>query len=99
MIENDPKINVNRKLWDDWEAYSAGNHLFYVQEDVPEAFLRDAYKRAVRSFYLHPSFIFRAVLKLRTLSQFISYFKYFLNMLSIKIVSDQQKFLDEERSC
>ena len=86
MIESDPGITVNQQLWEQWESYSAGNHLFYLQDAVPEGYLREAYKRAVRDFYLRPSFILKAVLQLRSPEQLRSYFRSLLNMLKVRMV-------------
>jgi len=87
MIEGNPDITINRALWEEWESYSAGNHLFYVQKDVPESYLHDAYKRAVKEFYLRPSFIIRALLQIRSFKQLVSYGKSFFNMLKVRLVS------------
>ena len=87
MIENNQNITINEALWEKWESYSAGNHLFYVQKDVPESYLHDAYKRAVKDFYIRPSFIMQAFFKIRSFRQLLSYFQSFLNMLKVRMVS------------
>lgn len=86
MIVDTPGIAVNEDLWEKWDHYSAGNHLFYVQEGVPEDKLRDAYARAVKGFYLRPGFILKAALGVRSLAQLRLYWKYFLNMTKVKMV-------------
>ncbi len=90
-IEDAKNITINRDMWEKWEAYSAGNHLFYVQEELSEEYLRDAYKRAVKDFYLRPGFILKALLQLRTFTQFYVYVKYFLNMLKVGMINKQDK--------
>ncbi|MFH0986175.1 MAG: radical SAM protein [Candidatus Omnitrophota bacterium] len=86
MIEGNPDLTINHALWEKWESYSAGNHLFYVQKNVPESYLLDAYKRAVKDFYLRPGFILRALFKIRSLRQLVSYLQSFLNMLKVRLV-------------
>jgi radical SAM superfamily enzyme YgiQ (UPF0313 family) len=89
IIEKSPDIRINRELWAQWENYSAGNHLFYVQPGVSERYLRDAYRRAVRDFYISPTFILKAVKQVRSLKQLASYFKYFTQIRKIKLVKNQ----------
>lgn len=89
-IEESPDIKINHDLWEEWEAYSAGNHLFYVQDGLDEDYLADAYKRAVKNFYLRPSFILKAALQLRSFAQLRIYFRYFLNMLRVGMVKGRQ---------
>ncbi len=89
MIESDPNITINAQIWEKWESYSAGNHLFYVQQGVSEVFLADAYRRAVKRFYLRPGFIINALLTLRSFAQFKSYLRAFLNMIKIRLVKSE----------
>lgn len=88
MIEEDPHIHINRELWDKWEHYSAGNHLFYVQDGVSEEFLKDVYDRAVRKFYLRPGFILRAMSEIRSFAQLRQYWRYFRNMVKVRLVDN-----------
>lgn len=90
IIENAPNITINTELWDKWEEYSAGNRLFYVQKGVPKEYLHDAYKRAVKNFYLNPQFIFKAILQIRSFRQLKSYVRSFLNMLRVKMVTNKE---------
>ncbi len=88
MIEADPACSIRRDIWDDWEAFTVGNRIFYTQNDLDEDYLKEVYARAIRGFYLTPSFILKSLAGMRSFDQFKSYFKTFLNMLSVRLLED-----------
>ncbi len=84
QIEADPGCRINREIWDDWNEFTVGNHIFYSQNDLTEAFLKKEYEQAIKNFYLNIPFIFKSLIKMKSVDQFKCYLKTFLNMLSVK---------------
>jgi len=88
QIEEDPSCCINHKIWDDWDAFTVGNQIFYTQNDLDEAYLKTVYEKAVKGFYLSPGFIIKSLFNIKSYDQFKSYFKTFLNMVSVKALDN-----------
>lgn len=88
QIENDPDCRIDRAIWDDWEEFTVGNRIFYTQNDLDEAYLTRVYERAIKGFYLTPSFIARSLLNMKSYEQFKCYVKTFLNMITVRVLQN-----------
>lgn len=60
-----------------------GTTVWYTQNDLTHTYLHSAYRRALRSFYLRPRWIFRTIRKIRNPAMFFSYLRGFLRLLEI----------------
>jgi anaerobic magnesium-protoporphyrin IX monomethyl ester cyclase len=90
-IENNPDIKINSKMWEKWDKYSAGNHLYYTQKGVDGKYLKNAYDRAVKKFYIRPRYILRMIFEIRSFKQLAAYVRAFLNALRIRVVFDDDR--------
>ncbi len=83
-LEDEQNVRLREELWKDYNNCVVSNLVFYTQNDLTEEYLRDAFKRAVRGFYLQPSFILGRLKALRSLDQLKSYADAFMNILTAK---------------
>ncbi len=68
--ENEGKLFIiNKKLWNKWEHYSVGNHIFFRRIDIPEEWIKKRYVYANRQFYLNPKILWRQLKNVRSYSQ------------------------------
>jgi radical SAM superfamily enzyme YgiQ (UPF0313 family) len=88
QIENDPSCRIDENIWNDWNEFTVGNQIFYVQNDLDEAYLKNVYERAIKGFYLRPAFIFKSMLNMKSFDQFKCYAKTALNMLTVKTLEN-----------
>lgn len=88
LIEDDSACKINWKIWDDWDEFTVGNRIFYTQNDVDELYLKQVYEKAIKGFYFNPFFILKSLIHMRSYQQFKSYFKTFLNMLTVKVLEN-----------
>ncbi|MDY6972829.1 MAG: radical SAM protein [Thermodesulfobacteriota bacterium] len=75
---------INERAWNDRNV-SAVNTVFFYQPSLPEEFLAESYKKAMRSHYLKPRNIVKALLRVRNLAMARSYFDGFLRLFRIEI--------------
>lgn len=85
-IEDNPqKYKIIKEEWYNWAA-QAGNHILYTQEGLPIEYLRKAYVRAIRGFYLRPIKILKLLKNsLTNYNLFKSYLMAFRNVVRAKV--------------
>jgi anaerobic magnesium-protoporphyrin IX monomethyl ester cyclase len=84
-IENDPTFTINKAKWTDWSAH-AGNEIVFTQGSLPEDYIKDAYVRANRGFYMRPiKFLKLMKFALSDVHLFRSYLRAFRNVIKIKV--------------
>jgi len=73
-IESDPRFEIVDRLWDDYGAFGDNNVLF-TQPRLNAAEVKRAYRKAIRSFYLRPSFFLKTIRRIRTWEQVKGYLR------------------------
>ncbi|MFH0986180.1 MAG: radical SAM protein [Candidatus Omnitrophota bacterium] len=84
-LKNETHVHIREELWNDYNNCAVSNMVFFTQNDLTEEYLQDAFKRAVRGFYLNPVFIWGRLTALRSFGQFKSYARAFMNILTAKV--------------
>lgn len=75
---------LNKKAYFNPSA-KMGNEIYFYQPRLPEEYLKKAYKRAAREFYLRPGYIFRMLCKIKNFDMFKSYAGGFFRLFKIRI--------------
>ncbi len=84
-LEGEDNVKIKQELWDDWDSCSISNKVYYTQNDLTEDYLEEAFSRAVKRFYISPSYILRSFMRLRSWPQFKSYVGAAMNIVSAKV--------------
>jgi radical SAM superfamily enzyme YgiQ (UPF0313 family) len=84
-LAEESHLRIKEDLWSDWDSCTTTNKVFYTQNDLTEAYLQNAFSRAVKSYYLTPSYILKSLRRLRTWAQFKSYLAAAVNILLAKV--------------
>jgi anaerobic magnesium-protoporphyrin IX monomethyl ester cyclase len=82
LVEENYKIN--EKVYYN-ESSSIGNEIYFFQPGLPEEYLRNAYRRAAREFYLRPKFILKMITRVRSIEMVKSFVTGFLRLFKIKV--------------
>jgi radical SAM superfamily enzyme YgiQ (UPF0313 family) len=77
---------INEKAWNDRNV-SAVNTIFFYQDALPPEFLQNVYKKAMRSHYLKPRNIFKALLRIKNFEMVKSYFDGFRRLFKLELYS------------
>jgi len=85
-LSGEANLNIKDELWKDWDSCTVSNKVFYTQNDLTEAYLEDAFKRAIKHFYITPRYLMKSIIRLRSWAQFKSYVAAALNILMAKVV-------------
>lgn len=80
---------INESAWNDRNV-SAVNTIFFYQPNLPTDFLTLMYGKAMRSHYLKPKNVIKAILRIRNLDMLKSYFDGFLRLFKIKVYSGRE---------
>ena len=81
--EVEKNYRIDEKLWHDTDA-ALGNQIYFFQDDLPVDYLKKAYRRAARGFYLKPKVILRKLLNIRNLRMLKSYIVGMFRLFRIK---------------
>ena len=73
---------INEKAYYDDNA-KLGNEIYFFQPGLPREYLKRAYKRAAREFYLRPKYFLRIIFRIRNLAMLKSYFAGFWRLFKI----------------
>lgn len=84
--EVEKNYRVDERLWHDTDA-AIGNQIYFFQDDLPVDYLKKAYRRAARGFYLSPKVILRKLLNIRNLRMLKSYIVGLFRLFRIKAKS------------
>lgn len=82
LVEENYKLN--EKAYNDPSA-KLGNEIYFYQPDLPEDYLRSAYKRTAREFYLRPKYILRMLFKIKNFQMFKSYISGFFRIFKVRV--------------
>ncbi|MCX5796292.1 MAG: radical SAM protein [Elusimicrobia bacterium] len=72
---------LNQEVWDN-PSYS-GTEVWFFQEGLTPEYLKAAYSRAARGFYLRPSYLIRALRSIRNMAVLKSYLRGFFRLMSM----------------
>lgn len=64
-IESDSLFEIVDRLWNDYVA-RGDNDVFFTQPCLNAAEVKRAYRKAIRSLYLRPSFFLKTIRRIRT---------------------------------
>lgn len=70
--EIEKNYQIEKKVWDKWDT-PLGNTIFFHQPQLPDEYLKKAFKRAARGFYLRPKMFFKALKRIRNFEMLKSY--------------------------
>jgi radical SAM superfamily enzyme YgiQ (UPF0313 family) len=74
MIEADDRYRIVEEKWNDYRAFG-DNDVLFTQPRLDSAQVKRAYRKAIRSFYLRPSYAWRTLRRIRTWEQVKGYLK------------------------
>jgi radical SAM superfamily enzyme YgiQ (UPF0313 family) len=74
MIERDGRYRINRELWHNYAAFG-DNDVLFSQPSLSATEIKRAYRKAIRSFYLRPSFFWNTIRRIKTWEQVKGYLK------------------------
>lgn len=80
-LEGEANLRIREDLWNDWDQCTVANRVFFTQNDLTEDYLKDAFARAVKQFYITPGYVLRALTRIRSWAQLKSYAAAGLNIL------------------
>jgi radical SAM superfamily enzyme YgiQ (UPF0313 family) len=85
-IENNPtKYKIVKEKWRDWSAQT-GNEIIFTQDGLPVEYIKKAYVRAIRGFYLRPTKILKLLKNALTdYNLFKAYLMAFRNVIRAKV--------------
>lgn len=83
--EAEKNCRIEPKYWDNPDS-PLGNQIYFYQKDLPADYLKNAYQRAIRGFYLKPRVIWRNIKKIRNMKVLKSYFKGLLRLFKLRII-------------
>ena len=73
VLAGETNVQIKEELWRDWDSCTVSNKVFFLQNDLTEEYLEDAFARAVKRFYITSSYIIRSFGRLRSWAQLKSY--------------------------
>ncbi|MDD5628923.1 MAG: radical SAM protein [Elusimicrobia bacterium] len=73
---------LNQEVWDH-PSYS-GTEIWFYQEGLTPEYLKEAYARAARGFYLRPAYLLRALSSIRNIDVLKSYLRGFFRLMSLR---------------
>ena len=80
-----PEIKIiNKEKWTDWNT-QAGHYIMFLQNDLTEEYLKDAYRRANTGYYLRPMKMLKmAKIALSNKNMFLASLRAFRNLINVK---------------
>ncbi|MDP2645988.1 MAG: radical SAM protein [Desulfobacterales bacterium] len=75
---------LNEKAYYDTSA-KLGNEIYFYQPDLPEKYLREAYSKIAREFYLRPKYIIKMICGIRNFAMLKSYIAGFFRLFKIGV--------------
>lgn len=82
MVEDNYELNL--EVYYDTEA-KMGNEIYFHQPGLSAEYLKEAYTRAARGFYLRPAYILRMLTRIRNFDMFKSYYNGFCRLFRIGV--------------
>ena len=80
MIEADDRYRIVEEKWNDYGAFG-DNDVLFTQPRLSEGEIKKAYRKAIRSFYLRPSYFLKTIMRIRTWEQVKGYLRGFMAVI------------------